>query len=505
MVPGIVHLGVGAFHRAHQAVFHHNALATMDKDEASKWGIVGVSLRSPGVRDQLAPQDCLYTVHERASKDTDVVLVGCLQRCLVAPEDPGAVLELLASKSVRIVTLTITEKGYCYDPATRQLNLSHPDIIHDLDPNNAAKPKSAIGFLARALKMRKDAGIEPFTVVSCDNLPHNGKTVGDICVAFASALDATKALSSWMSRDVCFPSTMVDCIVPATKPADIEKASSEYLNGLRDEAMVVCEPFRQWVIEDRFGPLGRPPWDKVGVQIVQDVVAFEDAKLGILNGCHSMLAYSGFLCGIEYIWQVMSKEAFPKLCRAMLDLDVLPILSPPEGVDLHEYAGRVLHRFTNTALEHRTFQVAMDGSQKLPQRLLGSARKNLEQNRQMSVIPFAIAAWMRYVSRLDENGKAIKVQDPLADTFAAIAERHPNNAPELAKALFAVKSVFGDDILVKSQKEVVDPVVKHLQTIIDAGSDSAIYSLVSEFAAEVEGSCKRRRSNGGYQTVNSSN
>jgi len=484
MVPGLVHLGVGAFHRAHQAVIHHKALATMSKEDAQKWGIVGVSLRRPDVRDQLAPQDSLYTVHERAGKDTNVLVIGCLQRCLVAPEDPGAVLELLASPTVRIVTLTVTEKGYCYEPATRALDLSNADIVHDLLPENAKKPRSAIGFLVLALKLRRDAKMEPFTVVPCDNLPHNGQTVKGICVAFASQLDKDGDLSTWIASSVFFPSTMVDCIVPATKQAEIEKAAAEKLNGLHDEAMVVCEPFRQWVVQDTFGPLGRPPWDKVGAQLVQDVATFEELKLGVLNGCHSTLAYCGFLCGIEYIWQVMAKDAFPKLCHLYHDGDVLPVLASPPGVDTHEYARAVADRFKNSALEHRTFQVAMDGSQKLPQRLLGIASKNLQRTpANLQVIPLAVAAWMRYVSRLDENGAAIKVQDPLAERFASIAVASKGNARELATSLFAIKSIFGDDVLLQAKDEFIEPVIQHLEKLIEASGEDAVYAYLCEFVA----------------------
>jgi fructuronate reductase len=504
MVTGIVHLGVGAFHRAHQAVFHHKALLGMDQEESAKWGIVGVSLRSPGVRDQLAPQDCLYTVHERASQHTDVLLVGCLQQCLVAPEDPSAVVELLASPTVRIVTLTVTEKGYCYEPATRALDMKNADIAHDLQPEHARKPRSAIGFLVQALKMRRESAVEPFTVVTCDNLPHNGKTLADICIAFAAELDKTGDLSTWIISNVYFPSTMVDCIVPATKESDILNAASERLGGLQDQAMVVCEPFRQWVIQDTFGPLGRPPWDEAGVQLVQHVAEFEDAKLSILNGCHSTLAYAGFLCGIELIWQVMTRAPFRTLARALLECDVIPTLTPPEGVDLERYADTVLGRFANTALEHRTSQIAMDGSQKLPQRLLKTARKHLDNSAaQMQVIPFAVAARMRYVRRQDQDGEPIRVQDPLAESFANIARSAKGNAQTLATSLFGLTKVFGDDELVQAKDGFVEPVIQHLEELLKASDDDAVFAYLSKFTESLPRSCKRTF-DGGYPQPNAS-
>eukprot|EP00929_Paragymnodinium_shiwhaense_P024378 TRINITY_DN15018_c0_g1_i2.p1 TRINITY_DN15018_c0_g1~~TRINITY_DN15018_c0_g1_i2.p1 ORF type:complete len:1045 (+),score=215.80 TRINITY_DN15018_c0_g1_i2:127-3261(+) len=435
LTPGIVHLGVGAFHRAHQAVYTHRALSKMPPSEAEQWGIVGVSLRRPDVRDQLAPQDSLYTVHERSTGKTDVFIVGCLLRCLVAPENPLAVLELLARPSVRVVSLTVTEKGYCYEPASRKLDLKNADIIHDLAPENKYKPKSSIGFMVHALRLRRERGEGPFTVLPCDNLPDNGHVVAGICHDFALALEPDGKLAAWIKASVHFASTMVDCIVPATKATDIDVAAEMKLGGLRDEAMVVCEPFRQWVIEDNFGPLGRPPWETVGAQVVKEVGPFEEAKLSILNGSHSTLAYSGFLCGIEFIWQVMTRQPFQKLAQALVELDVIEVLDSPAGVDLRQYARAVLDRFENQSLEHRTFQIAMDGSQKLPQRILRNAKKRLDKGLKLHVMPFSVAAWMRYVSRVDAGGQAVRVQDPLAGRFAAISEELHASAPGDARAL----------------------------------------------------------------------
>lgn len=491
--PGIVHLGLGAFHRAHQAVYTHQALEkAAGSEDASAWGIVGVSLRSAGVRDQLLPQDSLYTVHERSSGKTDTRLVGCLLRCLVAPEDPQAVLELLAGPSVRIVSLTVTEKGYCYLPATRALDVAHPDIVHDLDSANALCPRSAIGFLVHALRLRRERGVPPFTVLPCDNLPENGKTVAGVCRAFAAALDASGELPAWIDACAKFPSTMVDCIVPATKEEDIAAAASSSLGGLRDEAMVVCEPFRQWVIEDTFSA-GRPAWEQVGAQLVADVLPFEDAKLRVLNGTHSTLAYAGALCGVDFIWQVMQRESLVSLARALLVNDTLPSLVPPEGVDLHAYARAILGRFENRALEHRTRQIAMDGSQKLPVRLLQTTWDRLGAGAVPLVTPFSVACWMRWVTRTDGEGKAIAVQDPLASRFAQIAEEGAAHASEgraafIGGKLLAVSEVFGLEDLVQNTA-FVEPVLNHLAKLMEAGDDeAAVYAYVSSFVATLPAS-----------------
>jgi len=479
LTPGIVHLGVGAFHRAHQAVFLHKTLAKMSAD-VSRWGIVGVSLRSSAVRDQLSAQDGLYTVHERQSERTDVSLIGCLLRCLVAPEGPQEVLELLASTSVRIVSLTVTEKGYCYEPSTRSLNLHHVDIQHDLE--NTEKPRSALGFLVLALRLRWQRGFDPFTVLPCDNLPDNGQTVRGLSCSFADALGC-QDFSNWMRESVWFAGTMVDCIVPATKERDVDLAAAD-LCGLRDEAMVVCEPFRQWVIQDNFGVLGRPPLEVAGVQFVQDVRPFEEAKLCILNGVHSMLAYTGFLGGMEYIWQVMACPQYASLATLLLERDVLPVLESPSNVDLQDYARTTLCRLQNRALEHRTVQIAMDGSQKLPQRLLKTARRRMQRTSDtLHVIPFVVAAWMRYVTRLDPQGVALRVEDPFAERFAQIAES-ASGPRDVAARLLGIHEIFGDGTFV-GNPVFSEPLIGHLRDFMGAPSGPAVCALVTRFVEKL--------------------
>mmetsp|Transcript_5994 Transcript_5994/g.17865 ORF Transcript_5994/g.17865 Transcript_5994/m.17865 type:complete len:546 (+) Transcript_5994:122-1759(+) len=506
--PGIVHLGLGAFHRAHQAVFTHNVLSQLPADEAAKWGTVGVSMRSRTMSEQLGPQEGLYTVHERSSGETNVVLIGSVLRCVVAGEDPAGVVELLASPDVRIVSLTVTEKGYCYDPATRELDLSNADVVHDLDPANAAAPRSAIGVLVAALRLRRDRGVEPFTALSCDNLPHNGQTLRGCCLTFARRVDP--ALADWLGAAVKFPCTMVDGIVPATTREDVDSACARDgpLRGVTDEAVVVCEPFRQWVVEDDFGPLGRPPWELAGAQLTADVAPFEVAKLQCLNGCHSTLAYVGNLCGCDAISDVMTDPALAALARALLRLDVLPALKAPDGVDLVAYADTILRRFSNTALKHKTAQIATDGSQKLPQRILTTARTRLAaasraQQEQvldavaptapspdspgspaapLAVVPLTIAAWMRYVTRTDAAGEPVRVADPLASKFAAIAADAKGDADAILAAMLALAEVFGDDDLRRDDR-FVGAVRTHLRALVKAEGPEATKAYVESVVA----------------------
>lgn len=503
--PGIVHLGLGAFYRAHGLVYTHRALGAMPAGEAAKWGVVGVSMRSEGVAAALGPQGGLYTVHEAtsAAAQPSVLLVGCLLRCLVCARDPSAVLELLASPDVRVVSLTVTEKGYCYDPATRALDLANLAIAHDLDPANARAPTSAVGLLVRALAARRAAGLEPFSCVSCDNLPENGRTLRALCAAFARALEGAPSdaeprpaaalnLAGWIEASVPFPCTMVDRIVPAVRAADVERAAQPGgpLGGLRDEGLVSCEPFRQWVLEDVFGPLGRPAWELAGAQLVPPggVAAFENLKLRLLNGCHSALAYLGALCGAETIADAMDQPALARVAAALLELDAIPALEPPEGVDASAYAATVLGRFRNRLLGHRCAQVAMDGSQKLPQRLLASARARLAaapaaaggSEPALRVLPLAVAAWIAFATRLDEDGRPVRVQDPLADRFAEIA-LGPREPAALASRMLGLREVFGSDGLAADPR-FAQPVAEHLGALMAAGTPEGALAYVRAFA-----------------------
>ncbi len=339
--------------------------------ERGPWGIAGVSLQRPDQRDRLAPQGGLYTTLQRDGHGTRARIIGCLRRVIVAREDPAALVTMMAAPETHIVSLTITEKGYCHDPATGRLDTDHPDIAHDRARPDA--PRSAVGLIAAALRARRDAGLAPFTVLCCDNLPHNGALLAGLVHDFAAL--GSDALAGWIEAHGAFPSTMVDRIVPAPTPADVEEATA--LTGLADAAPVSHEPFRQWVIEDRFAG-ARPAWEKVGAELVADVAPHEHMKLRMLNGAHSALAYLGYLAGHATIPDVVADPPFRAYAEALWE-EVIPTIPPPPGTDLRGYARDLLARFGNTAIRHRTWQIAMDGSQKLPQRLLGTIRERLAQ------------------------------------------------------------------------------------------------------------------------------
>ncbi|MFC3123678.1 mannitol dehydrogenase family protein [Pseudoroseomonas globiformis] len=433
--PSIVHLGLGAFARAHLALYTEDVLNA----DGGDWGILGVSLQRPDQRDRLAPQDGLYTAIERGPDGEQCRIVGCLLGVMVAPEERGALVARLANPRTRIVSLTVTEKGYCHDPATGRLRLDHPDISHDL--TNLAAPRTAIGFLVAGLAARRAAGHAPFTVLCCDNLPHNGRLVAGLVGEFADALDP--ALSAWIGAEGAFPCTMVDRIVPALTDADL--VAAERLSGFADAAPVGHESFRQWVIEDDFVGGLRPEWEKAGAQFASDVAPFEHMKLRLLNGSHSALAYLGYLAGYETIGDAVNDDAFAGYLQRFWD-EVRPMVPPPPGQDLHAYTDALLARFRNPAIRHRTWQIAMDGSQKLPQRLLGTLRERLAQGLDSPALCLAVAAWARYVGGTDEAGSPIDVRDPMAAGLRAQLDAAGAEPAARIRALLGVEAVFGTDL-----------------------------------------------------------
>lgn len=431
---GIVHLGVGAFHRAHQAVYTDDILS-----QDPRWGIVAASLRSPDTFDALQPQDGLYTLSVRSREGEKLRVVGSISRIIVAPLATDDLLDAMADPQTRIVTLTVTEKGYCHDPATGTLNEDHPDIVHDLA--YLRTPRSAPGFIVEALRRRRLAGVPPFTVLTCDNLPSNGRTVKRVLTRFAELVDP--GLGRFVADEVSCPSTMVDRIVPATGDQDRERIGEAL--GVEDAWPVVTEPFTQWVIEDRF-PQGRPTWENTGAEFVTDVEPYEHMKLRLLNGSHSTLAYLGYLSGYETVADTMADPAFVRLIEGLMDEEVTPTLHMPPGADLTSYKRALIERFRNPALKHRTWQIAMDGSQKLPQRLLGTVRDRLREGASIARLSLGVAAWMRYVTGIDEKGAPIDVRDPMAGRLRELADRAGNSTENLASSLFGVREIFGDDL-----------------------------------------------------------
>jgi len=404
---GIVHIGPGAFHRAHQA-WYVDELLKRDP----RWGICALALKSSGVRDALAPQDGLYTVAVLDGRISYRV-IGALRELLVAPDDRERALARMASAECHIVTLTITEKGYCLRP-DGQLDHEHPDIAHDLAQSR--QPDSAIGFLVEALRRRRDAGLTPFTTISCDNLVDNGLRLGAAVVAFASRLDAQ--LASWIQRQACFPRSMVDSIVPATDSALRERVRAAL--GVTDRWPVQREAFLQWVIEDRFCSL-RPDLASVGVTLTDDVPAFVQAKLRLLNGAHSTLAYMGLNAGHRTVADAMHDAALADFVRSLMIEDILPSLRAPAGLDLAAYIDAILQRFRNPEIRHELAQIAWDGSQKLPFRLFGTIADAMTAGRPIDRLCVPIAAWLQFLRRAAHAG--IRVVDPFADTLSAVAMR----------------------------------------------------------------------------------
>lgn len=407
VTPGLVHLGIGAFHRAHQAV----VIDTMLERDPS-WGIVGASLRRPDTSEALNPQDGLYTVLIKDGERREARIIGSVLGVIDAPHDRDALLARMADPATRVVSLTVTEKGYCYNAATGGLDTNHPDIVADLGHPRA--PATAAGLITEALRRRREAGIGPFTVLSCDNLPHNGQVAGTVFTEFAEAVDA--GLGRWVRDNVPFPGTMIDRIVPATTDAD--RAEVAALIGLEDAWPVMGEPFLQWVVEDRFVG-ARPPLELGGAEFVGDVAPYERMKLRMLNGTHSTMAYLGYLSGYEFIAQVIADADFARLVRNEMIEEIAPTLGMPKA-QTDAYAAQLVERYSNTAMKHRTYQIAMDGSQKLPQRLLGTVMDRLKAGAPFERLALGIAAWMIYARGVDLNGRPIVVQDPMAAEFAAI-------------------------------------------------------------------------------------
>lgn len=461
--PGIVHLGIGAFHRAHQAVYTDTVLNTCGGD----WGIIGCSLRSAAVKHQLQPQDGLYTVLERGVKHTPRI-IGSVLNVLVGPENPSAIIDAIALPSVKLITLTITEKGYCHLPATGQLNLAHPDIQQDIHNINA--PISAPGFIVAGLLKRFNQQLDPISIVSCDNLPHNGAVARAVVVELAEQINPQ--LAAWIKRSIAFPGTMVDRIVPATTAADIEALAEQY--GYSDDGLVVAEPFSQWVIEDQFAN-ERPAWESAGALIVKDVAAYETMKLRLLNGSHSILAYAGFLAGYETIYQVMQDQHFVALTRHFMAV-AASTLKAPEQFDLTAYQEQLIQRFCNPGLQHRTGQIAMDGSQKIPQRWLNSVRDGQTLGLDTDIFAFALAAWLRYLQGVDERGDSISISDPLAEPLQAIAATFCGDYSALVRNFFAFEAVFGLDM--RAQNGLIERTAYWLECIHQQGIKKAVAAFL---------------------------
>jgi fructuronate reductase len=441
---GILHLGLGAFHRAHQAVYTEDAIAEAGGD----WGIVGVAPRRAELIDVLAAQDRLFSVTSLSGEGSRIRVVGSLAGVRHAPSDPGAVVDLLADPAIRVVTLTVTEKAYRMDPASGRL-LPDEEVRADLTTDRP--PQTVPGLLVRGLLARARAGAGPIALVSCDNLPSNGKRLRSL---------VEQALGD-VPVGVSFPSTMVDRIVPATTEETLARARAAL--GVADLAAVAAEPYRQWVIEDVF-PAGRPAWERAGAVLTADVEPWERLKLRALNGVHSALAYLGALAGCQTIAEALRLPGMRSVLERFIAEDIAPSFTPPPGVSVVEYGQSVLERFANPVIEHRTLQVAMDGSQKLPQRVLHTVLDRRSAGAEPRWGALVVAAWMRFAGGRADDGRALPLDDPLAGAIRAELETAGGKPAEVVRALLALDSVFPAEL---AGDEVTRDLVEEWLTALD--------------------------------------
>ncbi|HGU9821278.1 TPA: mannitol dehydrogenase family protein [Enterobacter cancerogenus] len=461
----IVHFGFGAFHRAHQALLTDRVLNANGGD----WGICEISLFNGDVlMSQLRAQDHLFTVLEKGPDGNQPIIVGAVHECLNAKLDSlAAIIEKFCEPQVAIVSLTITEKGYCLDPATGRLDTQNARIVHDLE--NPSEPHSAPGILVEALHRRRERGLQPFTVLSCDNIPDNGHVVKNAVLGMAQK--RSPELAAWIDAHVSFPGTMVDRIVPAATEASLAEITQAL--GVDDPCAISCEPFIQWVVEDNF-VAGRPEWEVAGVQMVEDVLPWEQMKLRMLNGSHSFLAYLGYLAGYAHINECMEDEHFREAARRLMLDEQAPTLRITD-VDLTAYADSLIDRFANPALQHRTWQIAMDGSQKLPQRMLDGIRVHLERHTAWPLLALGVAGWMRYVSGTDDQGNAIDVRDPLSEKICGIVSI--SSEADRVTALLGLSEIFGHDL--PQTPAFVDAIVQTYQRLVRDGARRAVIETLN--------------------------
>jgi mannitol 2-dehydrogenase len=430
---GVVHFGVGGFHRAHQALYHDRL---MNDGKALDWAICGVGVL-PGdrrMKEALDAQDDLYTLVVKHPDGTyEPRVVGAITEYLLAPDEPEAVIEKLAGRATRIVSLTITEGGYNLDDVTGEFDAANPDVVHDLEPG--AMPRTTFGLITEALRRRRERRLPPFTIMSCDNLQGNGHRSRTAFTAFARLRDAE--LGAWVEREVRFPNSMVDRITPATTDADRTEVRERF--GIDDRWPVVCEPFIQWVLEDAFS-LGRPPYEDVGVQLVDEVEPYELMKLRLLNAGHQALGYLAYLAGYRLVHEAAQDPLFRAFMLGYMDNEATPTLAPVPGVDLDEYKHTLIERFSNAEVRDTIGRVCAESSDRIPKFLLPVVRRQLEAGGAITHCATVVAGWARYAEGVDEQGEPIEVVDPLRDRLMELARRHRED-PD---AFIANRELFGD-------------------------------------------------------------
>jgi fructuronate reductase/mannitol 2-dehydrogenase len=463
LTPSVVHISVGGFHRAHQAVYFDELAEQGERG----WGVVGVGLHSPGMKDALEPQDGLYTVVERAAGDDRARIVGCVVDYVYAPEAVQETLELLASPTTRLVTMTVTGDGYRVDRETGELDTEHEEVAWDLE--HPEEPRGVLGYVVGALERRRRAGTGPFTVLSCDNVPDNGGMTRTAVVAFARLRDPE--LASWIADEVAFPDSMVDRITPSTTDEDRAHVEREF--GIVDDWPVVTEPFRQWVIEDAFCA-GRPPLDRVGVQFVADVGPFQTVKKRVLNGTHCAVGYLGSLAGLATTDAVLADpDLGPYVTRLMRD-ELLPLLPETPGVDLERYVERTIERLANPRMGDDLSRLARRGSTKIVDYLLPSVREAVAGGTPRALLTLTVAGWIAYLRGEDDEGRTIEVQDARREE---LREFLPAERPGDPRPLLGVRSLFGD---LGEDEAFVAAVERDLGRIARDGTRAAVRATLAE-------------------------
>ena len=457
---GIVHVGVGGFHRAHLAVYVNQL---MQQHGSTDYAICGVGLQpfDAAMRDTLRSQDHLYTLIHRSAKGSSAHVIGSINSYLFAPDDREAVIAKMAHPDTHIVSLTITESGYYYNENSHELQSEHPDIQFDLDPANDKAPRTTFGFLYAALARRQQQGLKPFTVMSCDNMQKNGSITRHMLESFARLRNPE--LAKWISEQGAFPNAMVDRITPQTSPADKTALADNF--GIDDAWPVVSEPFTQWVIEDHFSD-GRPPFEKAGVQVVKnvhDVEQFEKHKLRLLNGSHSAIAYAGQMGGFKYVHEVMEHPLYHKFVWQMMQEEVKPVLPEIPGVNIDEYCHTLIKRFSNPTLMDQLPRIALNASGKIPQFIMPSIAEQIWVTGPFRRLCFVAAAWFRYINGVDDNGNTFNVDDPMREELQAKARAGGTNPAEL----LSIRNLFGDDL--RGDKRFVQEVTTAMEDIARDG------------------------------------
>jgi mannitol 2-dehydrogenase len=464
VTPGVVHIGVGGFHRAHQAMYHDRL---MNQGTTLGWGICGVGVLAADKRMKqvLDAQDGLYTLVLKHSDGTyEPRVIGSIVEYLFAPDDPEAVIEKMAAPSTRIVSLTITEGGYNLHNATGEFDAANPDVLADLEPG--AVPRTTFGLVTEALRRRRDRGLAPFTVMSCDNLQGNGYLTRRVFTAFARLRDSE--LGDWVEREVCFPNSMVDRITPVTTDDDRAEVAERF--GIEDQWPVVCEPYTQWVLEDTF-TAGRPAYEQVGVQVVDQVEPYELMKLRLLNGSHQAMCYFAYLSGYRLVHEAAQDPLFQGFLLGYMDEEATPTLAPVPGVDLDEYKHTLIERFSNPQVRDTIARLCAESSDRIPKWLLPVIRQQLATGGEIRRSAAVVASWARYAEGFDEAGEPIEVVDRLRDKLMELARRQRDD-PD---AFIANRDVFGD---LADDKRFVTAYRSALSSLHQRGALATLQSLL---------------------------